>query len=65
MHQEGEKKAVAVVGTGMAGLVIAFLLTRDPDQKYEVEVFENVCAKPTSTLGERDHLTASRVHKPP
>lgn len=39
---------VAVVGSGMAGLVTAYLLNRDPEQRYNVEVFELV--KPQSEL---------------
>ncbi|KAL1954058.1 hypothetical protein VTO42DRAFT_1792 [Malbranchea cinnamomea] len=34
------KTTVAVVGTGMAGLVSAYLLNHDPDQRFDVEVFE-------------------------
>ena len=40
------KCRVAVVGSGMAGLVTAYLLNRDPEQRYNVEVFELV--KPQS-----------------
>lgn len=36
------KCQVAVVGSGMAGLVTAYLLNRDPEQRYNVEVFELV-----------------------
>lgn len=36
------KQTVAVVGSGMAGLVTAYLLRRDPQQRYEVEIFETV-----------------------
>lgn len=40
---EGEgKKTVAIIGSGMAGLVTAYLLRRDPLQRYEVEIFETV-----------------------
>jgi len=31
---------VAVVGSGMAGLVTAYLLRRDPEKKYHVTIFE-------------------------
>lgn len=34
---------VAIVGSGMAGLVSAYLLQRDPRQRYAVKVFESVC----------------------
>jgi NADPH-dependent glutamate synthase beta subunit-like oxidoreductase len=33
---------VAVVGSGMAGLVTAYLLNQDPEHRYLVEVFEIV-----------------------
>lgn len=36
---------VAVVGSGMAGLVTAYLLSQDREQRYEVEVFEIVRAR--------------------
>jgi protoporphyrinogen oxidase len=36
------KCRVAVVGSGMAGLVTAYLLNQDPEQRYQVEIFEIV-----------------------
>lgn len=36
------KKSVAVIGSGMAGLVSAYLLQKDREQRYTVEVFEMV-----------------------
>lgn len=36
------KCRVAVVGSGMAGLVTAYLLNQDPEHRYQVEVFEIV-----------------------
>lgn len=36
------KCRVAVVGSGMAGLVTAYLLNQDPEDRYEVQVFEIV-----------------------
>lgn len=36
------KCRVAVVGSGMAGLVTAYLLHRDTANRYDVEVFEIV-----------------------
>ena len=36
------KCRVAVVGSGMAGLVTAYLLNQDPENRYQVEVFEIV-----------------------
>lgn len=44
---------VAVVGSGMAGLVTAYLLNRDP--KYDVEIFENVSL--TSPIAEQAGLS--------
>lgn len=38
------KTRVAVVGSGMAGLVTAYLLHRDPEQRYQVTLFEEVGA---------------------
>ncbi|KAF7115215.1 hypothetical protein CNMCM5793_001642 [Aspergillus hiratsukae] len=37
---EAPKQRVAVIGSGMAGLVAAFLVQRDTKCRYEVEVFE-------------------------
>jgi phytoene dehydrogenase-like protein len=42
MMREASKQTVAVVGSGMAGLVAAFLLQRDNEGRYRVEVFEKV-----------------------
>jgi 2-polyprenyl-6-methoxyphenol hydroxylase-like FAD-dependent oxidoreductase len=42
------KCRVAVVGSGMAGLVTAYLLNQDPEHRYNVEVFEIV--RPRSDL---------------
>ncbi len=36
------KCRVAVVGSGMAGLVTAYLLNQDAERRYKVEVFEIV-----------------------
>jgi protoporphyrinogen oxidase len=38
-----EKERVAVVGTGPAGLVAAFCLQNDLENKFDVTVFEMVC----------------------
>ncbi|KAH3299037.1 hypothetical protein KXV87_004242, partial [Aspergillus fumigatus] len=38
--REASKQTVAVIGSGMAGLVAAFLLHRDSKGRYRVEVFE-------------------------
>lgn len=39
---EESRQKVAVIGTGMAGLVIAYILRNDPRGRFEVEVFEKV-----------------------
>lgn len=39
---------VAVVGSGLAGLTAAYLLTKpseDDEMKFEVHIFEKVCAR--------------------
>ncbi|KAL1967069.1 hypothetical protein VTN77DRAFT_3593 [Rasamsonia byssochlamydoides] len=41
MSQQAEKRrTVAVVGTGLAGLVTAYLLHHDPQQRYQVKLLE-------------------------
>ncbi|KAJ5747846.1 uncharacterized protein N7511_009542 [Penicillium nucicola] len=40
MENNPPRKKVAVVGTGMAGLIIAYILKNDHRQRFEVEVFE-------------------------
>lgn len=37
-----DKQTVAVVGSGMAGLVTAFLLQQDKKGRYDVQLFETV-----------------------
>lgn len=39
---EPRRNYVAVIGTGMAGLVIAYMLRNDARGRFEVEVFEKV-----------------------
>lgn len=39
---EEKKKTVAVVGSGLAGLVTAYLLHNDPQQRYQVRLLEQV-----------------------
>lgn len=33
---------VAIVGSGLAGLTVAYLLAHDSEKRYEVEIFEAV-----------------------
>lgn len=42
MTVQPPQKTVAVVGSGMAGLVSAYLLRNDKKHRFEVEVFETV-----------------------
>lgn len=37
-------ETVGIVGSGMAGLVVAFLLANDSQKRYDVEVLEVVCS---------------------
>jgi hypothetical protein len=39
---EKKKRTVAVIGSGMAGLVTAHLLHNDPRQRYQVQLLEKV-----------------------
>ncbi|KAK2734957.1 hypothetical protein FQN57_001392 [Myotisia sp. PD_48] len=38
---DGSRVSVAIIGSGMAGLVMAYLLQQDPDQRFDVQVFES------------------------
>lgn len=43
--QNGASKVkirVAVIGSGLAGLTTAYLLARDTEKRYSVEIFETV-----------------------
>ena len=42
MEANEPRKDVAVIGTGMAGLVVAYMLRNDPQGRFDVEVFEKV-----------------------
>ena len=42
LESKQPRKRVAVIGSGLAGLTAAYLLQRDPKQRYEVTVFESV-----------------------
>jgi len=39
--EDGKPIRVAIVGSGMAGLVTAYLLHRDPRRRFEVTIFES------------------------
>ena len=45
---QGRQFRVAVVGSGLAGLVTAYLLHHDREQRYDVTVFEEVRDRPDS-----------------
>lgn len=40
--QKQKRRDVAVVGTGMAGLVTAYLLHHDPQQRFRVRLVDKV-----------------------
>lgn len=40
--EKSRRQTVAVVGSGMAGLTTAYLLHRDPQQRYRVILLEKV-----------------------
>jgi 2-polyprenyl-6-methoxyphenol hydroxylase-like FAD-dependent oxidoreductase len=42
MAKEAKKTTVAVVGSGLAGLVTAYLLRNDPQHRYHVTLLEKV-----------------------
>lgn len=42
MEETQPRKTVAVIGSGMAGLVTAYLLHHDPLQRYQVRLLEKV-----------------------
>jgi protoporphyrinogen oxidase len=42
MEDMRSRARVAVIGSGMSGLVTAYLLNQDPENRYDVEVFESV-----------------------
>jgi protoporphyrinogen oxidase len=44
MEARKPKKTVAVIGSGMAGLVSAYLIQKDRKHRFAVEVFEMVIA---------------------
>lgn len=43
MEQKEPPRTVAVVGSGLAGLVTAYLLHHDPQRRYRVRLLEKVC----------------------
>ncbi|EGD93765.1 hypothetical protein TESG_01300 [Trichophyton tonsurans CBS 112818] len=51
-NSDGSRISVAIVGTGMAGLVTAYLLRNDENQKFDIEVFESQDALSLNAEGE-------------
>lgn len=47
---EGRGRDVAVVGTGMAGLVTAYLLHHDRQQRFRVHLLDKVCCGPCRSM---------------
>ncbi|QVM05615.1 hypothetical protein D8B26_000322 [Coccidioides posadasii str. Silveira] len=66
--EDTERKSVAVVGTGMAGLVTAYLLRQDKYNRFDVEVFEaqDQCSLDSAsiTVSSKDGIRTSRVDQP-
>lgn len=57
-----DKQTVAVVGSGMAGLVTAFLLQQDKKGRYDVQLFETVIIttfvkRSRANIAQQDHLS--------
>lgn len=52
--QPPQPRAVAVVGTGMAGLATAHLLHHDPSKRYQVTLLEKVSAHTCRILQEQN-----------
>lgn len=63
MERNEKPLRVAVVGTGMAGLMAAYLLDQDAQRRYEVVVFESVSS--TSTSSPTAILTSIRARHSP
>lgn len=42
MSSVDSRQSVAIIGTGMAGLITAYILRNDPRARFDVEVFEKV-----------------------
>lgn len=42
MSSVESRQSVAIIGTGMAGLITAYILRNDPRARFDVEVFEKV-----------------------
>ncbi|WEW57154.1 hypothetical protein PRK78_002615 [Emydomyces testavorans] len=66
--EDAPTKTVAVVGTGMAGLVTAYLLRQDKYNRFDVEVFEaqDQCSFDSAsvTVSSKDGTRTSRVDQP-
>ena len=66
MHQleGGCQKSVAIIGSGLAGLVSAYLLTQDKGQRFDVEVFETVCMCRICWPAGQDAALIETLHSP-
>lgn len=56
MKQEENKVRVAIVGTGMAGLTTAYLLSHDEQNRYDVTLLEKVSGCSASFPSEMLHF---------
>lgn len=54
-----QRQRVGVIGSGMAGLVTAYLLRTDASNRYEVEVFEKV--RSSSILWTKSLLISGKI----
>lgn len=48
--KENPRTTVAIIGSGMAGLVTGYLLKQDQSQQFDVQVFEMVRLMLISTI---------------
>ncbi|EEP81526.1 predicted protein [Uncinocarpus reesii 1704] len=55
------KQSVAVVGTGMAGLVTAYLLRQDKNNRFDVEIFEADCLALPMQLPKESRLVGGKA----
>lgn len=55
-QQRGDQARVAVIGTGLAGLTTAWLLTHDDRSRFNVTLFEQVRASCILTQGVSNNI---------